>query len=150
MARTSSLDKFPELRDFVALCYHKGMSNEAIAEAVNKEWEALETHKDTIIRWRKDDQIQSKIHRLARERITRILRVTDNELMRRLEKMAHEMDTDELLKVRKEFVPQVDALTDEKTDKAGIVKDIFGAAREDPNLAQEMVDAAKAARGDGN
>lgn len=148
MARTSNLDKFPELRDFVALKYVEGFSNQAIADAVQREWPALTTHKDTIIEWRKDDEVAAKVHRLNRERAARILRVTDTEIMRRLEKMAKDMDTDELLKIRKEFLPTVEAMTDEKVDKAGLVMELFGAAREDPDLAQQIIDGVDAERQD--
>lgn len=142
MARTSALDKYPELRDLVARMYSNGASNTAIAEAVNKEWPELETHKDTIIQWRKDDGVAAKVHRFARERASRILRMTDNELLRRLEKLAQKMDTDELLKIRKALLPEVATFTDEKVDKATLIEEIFGAAREDPALAQQFRDAA--------
>lgn len=145
MARTSYLDKFPELRDFVALKYIEGYSNQAIADAVNNEWEALNVHKDTIITWRKDDEVDAKVHRLNRERVARILRRTDTELERRLEKMAQNMDTDELIKLRKEFRPERDAHTDEKVDRAGLIQELFGAAQEDPELAQKIADASKGA-----
>lgn len=148
MARTSALDEYPELRDFVAVHWHEGFSNQAIADKVAEEWPALEPVGRTIIRWRQDAEVEEKVARMNRERAARVVRRTDAVIMQRLDELAKEMDIDELLKIRKQFLPTVDALGEpgEKRDKAGIVKELFQKASDDPDFAKQLVSAGRRAQ----
>lgn len=143
MGRISSLDAIPELRDFIADCWVAGKTNQQIADAVTEVWPALTPGKRTIQEWRHDDEVALRVSRATRDRIARVLRKTDAVIWDALEKRADQMDVQELLAIRKAFAPEVDARTDEKTDKAGIVNELFGRAADDPEFAKRLADAVK-------
>lgn len=147
MANVSALDQQPGLRDFIAGYWHMGKSNQEIADLVAQEFPMLEPVARTIIRWRKDDEIARKVATLQRDRVTRILRKTDNEIMARLDNAAAELDIDELIKIRKALLPNVDAFTDEKQDKKGVLKALFDAADEDPEVGRRIAKAFEQANG---
>lgn len=145
MGRISTLDDHPELRDMIAVLWHEGLSNQAIADRIGNEYAALEPSVRSIIRWRKDDEVEEKVKRLAKERITRIVRLTDNALLSRLANKVDELDVDDLIKIRKALMPNVDAFTDEKQDKAGIVAELFKQASDNPEFAERLKKAAERA-----
>lgn len=145
MARIGALDRIPELRDFIAELWVEGNTNKAIAEKVHEVFPALEPHPRTIVEWRHDDEVALRVHQLTRDRIARVARKVDSAVWDQLEKRAAEMDIQELLAIRKAFMPDVDSRTDEKTDKAGIVTELFGKAADDPAFAAQLQAAVKRA-----
>lgn len=141
---TSTLDTVDGLRDFVAEQYADGLSNKGIALAVQKHFVEIETEpvKSTIINWRKDEQVENKVHALMRDRISRIVRKTDAILANRLDK-EDELTVDEVIKIRKEIAPARDILDGaERADPAQASSDLFGAAMDDPELARKIAGEA--------
>lgn len=141
---TSTLDRVDGLRDCIAELWADGLSNKAIAEAVEKEFAEIDSVpvKNTIINWRHDETVTNKIHAIMRERISRIVRRTDSVLAARLEN-ADDLTIDEVIKIRKEIAPARDVLDDaERTDPADAASDLFGAAIDDPELARKIAGEA--------
>lgn len=138
MPPESALDRNPGLRDFIAVQWHEGYNNQSIADAIAKEWPALEPSSRTIIRWRQDPEVKRKVLIMQRDRATRIIRRVDAQLMQRLDERADELDIDELIKIRKALVPNVDAFTDEKQDRKGILESLFSKAHDDPEFAKSL------------
>lgn len=149
MPRQSALDNFPGLRDFIAVQWHEGRNNQAIAEAIAEEWPALDPSARTIVRWRQDEEIKQKVAVMQRDRVTRIVRRVDAQIMQRLDERAEELDIDELIKIRKALVPNVDAFTDEKQDKKGILESLFSKAHDDPDFAKSLQNAFEAQQDSG-
>lgn len=136
---TNTLDRVDGLRDRLAELYVEGMSNKDIAETLFSEFTDIDSIpvKNTILNWRKDDVVENKVHALMRERIGRIVRKTDAAINAALE--AGDLSVDEIIKIRKEFVPERDAFTDEKQDAAAIDDDLFGLAEADPEFAERLM-----------
>jgi hypothetical protein len=139
MGMPSTLDRVDGLRERVAELWVEGLTNKAIAETVHSEFAEIEDVpvKNTIINWRKDDVVENKIHALMRERIGRIVRKTDAVIAKALDD--GDMTVDEAIKIRKEFVPERDAFTDEKQDASKIDEDLFGMMEEDPEFAEKLM-----------
>lgn len=140
MGQTNTLDRVDGLRDMVAELYVEGYTNKALAEKVFAEFAEIEAVpvKNTIINWRRDEVVDNKIHSLMRERIGRIVRKIDGVIATKIEH-ADELTVDEALKIRKEFVPERNAFTDEKQDAAQIDEDLFGLMEEDPEFAERLM-----------
>lgn len=144
MGMTSTLDRVDGLRDFIAEKWAEGLTNKAIAEAVEKKFAEIDTVpvKGTIINWRHDETVANKIHAIMRERISRIVRRTDSALAQRLEN-TDDLTVDEIIKIRKEIAPARDVLDDiERVDPADAASDLFGAAIDDPELARKIAGEA--------
>jgi hypothetical protein len=137
---TNTLDRVDGLRDRIAELWANGLTNKGIAETVHSEFAEIEDVpvKNTIINWRKDEAVENKIHALMRERIGRVVRKTDAAIDSKLENV-DELTVDEVLKIRKEFVPERDAFTDEKQDSAKIDEELFGAMEDDPEFAERLM-----------
>lgn len=128
----STLDRVDGLRDRVAELWVEGLTNRAIAETVHSEFAEIEDVpvKNTIINWRKDNQVENKVTALMRARIGRIVRRTDAVIARALDEEG-EMTVDEAIKIRKEFAPDRDILNkEEKTDRGAALSDMFKALDE--------------------
>lgn len=140
MGMHSTLDRVDGLRERIAELWVEGLTNKAIAETVHREFADIEDVpvKNTIINWRKDDVVENKIHALMRERIGRVVRKTDAAIAKKLED-EDELTVDEILKIRKEFVPERDAFTDEKQDASKIDEDLFGLMEDDPEFAEKLM-----------
>lgn len=140
MGRTSTLDKHDGLRQFIAERYMEGMKNQAIAESVHEAFPDIETPTvRSIQNWRNDPEVANKIQAVTRERIARVVRRTDSAI----ENLNfEELTVDEILKIRKEYVPHRDAFTDEKTDSTKVAEDLFGVMEEDPEFAEKISQAA--------
>lgn len=140
MGMTSTLDRVDGLRERIAELWVEGLTNNAIAETVHSEFAEIEDVpvKNTIINWRKDEVVENKIHALMRERIGRVVRKTDAAIAKKLEDV-DDLTVDEVLKIRKEFVPERDALTDEKQDASQIDEDLFGLMEDDPEFAEKLM-----------
>lgn len=143
---TSTLDRVDGLRDRVAELWVEGVTNKALAETVHSEFADIEDVpcKTTVINWRKDEAVENKIHSLMRARIGRIVRRIDAVIAAKIDN-ADDLTVDEALKIRKEFVPERDAFTDEKQDAAKIDEDLFGAMADDPEFAKRVAAMANAA-----
>ena len=137
---TNTLDRIDGLRDRLAELYVDGHTNKDIAATLFSEFEEIESEpvKNTILNWRKDDVVENKVHALMRERVGRVVRKTDSAIAKKLENI-DELTVDEVLKIRKEFVPERDAFTDEKQDAAKIDEDLFGLAEADPEFAERLM-----------
>jgi hypothetical protein len=143
MARPSTLDQVDGLRDFVAEMWMNGLTNEEVAEKVHEQFAEIEERpaKRTIQNWRQDEEVKAKVHAITRERIARVVRKTDTAIETKLENV-DELTVDEVLKIRKEFLPERDALTDEKADAGKTAEELFGAMEEDPEFATKVAQAA--------
>src|SRR4051812_4726806 len=95
MGRISKLAN-PEFSKAVAEAYINGCSREEMGEMFG-------VHKDTITDWTRDPRVQGHAARFAQERVNRITRRIDSEIEGRLLD-AEEMETEVLLKIRKEFL----------------------------------------------
>lgn len=126
------------LRELIAEAYADGRSRQQIADAIGDN-----CHKDTVTEYLKDDEIQAMIDRLSRERINRVTRKIDAALESRLEHV-DKIDTETLLKIRKEMLPERIEI-DDKTDRSTLVEELWGAADQDPELAQRLLAAGNAA-----
>lgn len=136
----STLDRVDGLRDRVAELWAEGYTNKALAEAIFAEFPEVEAVpvKSTIINWRKDDVVTNKINALMRERVGRIVRKLDAIISLKIEN-ADELTVDEVIKIRKEFLPERNAFTDEKQDAAAIDEDLFGLMESDPEFADRLM-----------
>jgi HD-like signal output (HDOD) protein len=141
MGRESTLDKYDGLRDFVAEKWMSGCTNEEVAEKVAERFDIDKPAIRTIQNWRQDEQVAEKIHAVMRERIARVVRKTDSAID---QLDFSQLTVDEIIKIRREFLPERDALTDEKTDATKTAEDLFGAMEDDPEFAAKVAQAAAA------
>jgi transposase len=135
MARVSKLAN-PEFAKAVAEAYINGDSRAEMAELFG-------AHKDTITDWTRDPRVQAHAARLAQERVLRITRKIDTEIETRVAD-ADEMDTELLLKIRKEFLDRslkID-LANAKDDP-GTMSDMIDALEANPELAQQLKESFK-------
>lgn len=140
MGMTNTLDRVDGLRDRVAELWVEGYTNNKLAEQVFREFEDIEAVpvKNTVINWRKDDVVENKIHALMRDRIGRIVRKIDQVISQKVEN-GDDLTVDEAIKIRKEFVPERNAFTDEKQDAAAIDEDLFGLMEDDHEFAERLM-----------
>jgi hypothetical protein len=130
MARISKLAN-PDFAKAVAEAYVNGMSREEMADE-------FACHKDTITIWTRDPRVQAHVSRLAQERVNRITRKIDKEIEGRLQD-AEEMDTEVLLKIRKEFLGNViKPIEGAGADRAETVSETIKAVEESPDLADAL------------
>lgn len=139
MGRESTLDKIDGLRDFVADKWMAGCTNEEVAEKVAEQFDIDQPVIRTIQNWRQDEQVAEKIHAVMRERIARVVRKTDSAID---QLDFSQLTVDEIIKIRREFLPERDAMTDEKTDATKTAEDLFGAMEDDPDFAAKVAQAA--------
>lgn len=97
---------------------------------------------DTITRWRRDPRVKATVTRLLEDRIIQVSRRVDSIIEGRLSH-ADEMDTETLLKIRKEYGGAAVART-EKADDA-TVQQAMDAIEDDPDLPDKL---AKLLEGD--
>lgn len=122
MARISKISN-PDFAKAVAEAYIDGCSRVEMAEMFG-------CGKDTITSWTQDIRVQTHAAKMAQERVTRITRRIDRTIEGRLQE-ASEMDTEVLLKIRKEFL-----------DRA--LKIDLGAGKDNPDTVREAVDLMEA------
>lgn len=132
MPRPSLLDNEPELALLIAELYIDGQTNEQIAKRLGRG-----VHKDTITDYRRDPRVKREIKRLSGEREQLITRRVDRVIMNRLEK-AEEIDTETLLKIRKEMMPKRIEISGEQST-ADLVKELWEAADSNPALAAALM-----------
>ena len=86
----------PEKVKLAASMYMEGKTRaEMAAELAVSEW--------TITQWRKDPRVRAQVTKLVEDRVQRIVGRTDHIIEARLQH-AEDMDTELLLKIRKEFL----------------------------------------------
>lgn len=130
MARISKLAN-PEFAKAVGEAYVNGLSREEMADEFS-------VHRDTISIWTRDPRVQAHVSRLAQERVNRITRRIDKEIEGRLLD-AEDMDTEVLLKIRKEFLGNIIKAPDGKaTQTAETVQETIKAVEESPDLAAQL------------
>lgn len=130
MARISKLAN-PEFAKAVAEAYINGMSRAEMAEIFG-------AHKDTITDWTRDPRVQAHAAHLAQERVLRITRKIDSEIEHRVED-ADDMDTELLLKIRKEFLDRSLKIDlNNAKDDAGTMSDMIDALEANPELASQL------------
>lgn len=138
MGNISTLDRIDGLRDRIAELWADGTTNKGIAETVFKEFAEIESEpvKQTIINWRQDEQVASKIHALMRDRTSRLIRKVDASI----ENVNwDDLTVKEKLEIRKAYAPLRDAFAgDEKPDATKIDEDLFGAAEDDPEFGEKV------------
>lgn len=135
---TNTLDRVDGLRDFIAESWAEGLTNKAIAEAVHSKFDEIESVpvKSTIINWRHDEQVANKVHAIMRERTSRLVRKVDASIDN---VNWDDISVKEKLEIRKAYAPLRDEFaSDEKPDGAKIDEDLFGAADDDPELAERL------------
>lgn len=86
----------PERVKYAAAMYVEGMTRAEMAENLGvSEW--------TITQWRKDPRVRAQVTKLVEDRVMRIVGRTDHIIEGRLQDAEH-MDTELLLRIRKEFL----------------------------------------------
>lgn len=120
----------PEFLRLVAECFAAGMSREDMCKVCDVK------DKDTITRWRRDPRVKALVSKLIEDRAIQISRKVDAVIEGRLAH-AEDLDTDILLKIRKEYggatVGRREIADDAVT--AGALR----AMEEDPDLLEKMV-----------
>lgn len=86
----------PERVKLAAAMFVEGATRAAMAEELGvSEW--------TITQWRKDPRVRAQVSKLVEDRVMRIVGKTDHIIEGRLQN-ADDMDTELLLRIRKEFL----------------------------------------------
>lgn len=146
MSKISRLDhptEGPARRQKLAELYADGASRAEMGEAMG-------VHEDTITTWTQRSDVQALVTELMQQRANKMKRRIDSVLEGRLEHHADQMDTDELLKIRREMAPQrieIDHTTTQKDAVEELTKEFLGsidqasaqaaAEEEDPGAAEE-------------
>jgi len=86
------------VREQLADLMVRGMNAPEIAEVLGK-------HPDTILTWRKDEEVQTLVARKRRERVNRFVSKIDTELENRLEH-PEKLSVAELVKIRQSLMPR--------------------------------------------
>jgi transposase len=128
MSKPSEMER-EESRRLVAEMYVNGSTRDEIGEVFN-------VHRDTISDWTARPDVQAIITKLREERANRITRRVDKVIEGRLEH-ADKMDTETLLKIRKEFGGGADVNV--KVDTGDAVAELLEAAARDPELAAKLM-----------
>lgn len=137
MSRVSKL-AIPEFAKAVAEAYINGMSRVEMADL-------FEVHKDTITDWTSDPRVQAHAAKFALERVNRITRRIDTEIENRLQD-TDDMDTEVLLKIRKEFLDRSLKVDLSKgADNPETINEAVNALEENPDLAKQLQDWASGA-----
>lgn len=134
MARVSKLAN-PEFAKAVAEAYVNGSSRPEMAEMFG-------VHKDTISDWTRDPRVQAHAAGFAQERATRITRRIDSEIETRLAD-AEDMDTELLLKIRKEFMERSGKIELGNKGDAATMSEMIDVLEANPDLAGQLKAAYK-------
>lgn len=121
-----------EFAKVVAEAYVAGVSYTEMAEI-------FDVTKATIGHWCHDPRVQAHAARFAQERVLRITRKIDQEIEGRVGH-ASEMETELLLKIRKEFLERalkVD-LTNTGDQNADTINEAVSALEDNPELAKQL------------
>jgi predicted transcriptional regulator len=121
----------PEIVKLAAAMYVEGTSREDMATQ-------LGISKWTVSQWRKDPRVRAQVTKLVEDRVMRIVGKTDHIIEGRLQNAA-EMDTELLLRIRKEFLGGAFRALHEggKADEDTIY-DAMGEVEGDPDLVEGL------------
>jgi transposase len=120
----------PGFIDLFAALVVSGATNEEIAQQ-------CEISDRSVRNYKKDPRVKAAAIKLTEDRILRITRKVDSEIEQRLQH-PNEIPTDELIKLRKEYLPgfvrqQVDAQAD-----AATIEEVMTEIEDDPELAEKL------------
>lgn len=139
MARVSRLAN-PEFAKAVGEAYADGCSRTEMSEMFG-------AHVDTITDWCRDPRVQAHAARFAQERVNQITRITDREILTRLND-ADDMDTELILKIRKEFLERALKLELGKAgQQAETINEVVQNLEDDPELARQLQEWAAGKKG---
>lgn len=134
MGRPNMLDNTPGMVELVAELYAAGLNNREMLEQLPISDAA------TLRRWLKDERVQQHTATIMGERALRVRRKIDSEIDGRLENPVRlrEMPVDTLLKIRKEYAPEVIHQAGEEAHE--VMTRLYRAARKNPALANALND----------
>lgn len=131
MGRISRLDN-PTFAKLVADLYISGVSRPEMAAE-------LGCHVDTITDWTKDARVQAHASRAAQERVHRIGRKIDAVIEGRLIEGADDMDTETLLKIRKEYLDRpLKIMLGEADKNPDTIVDAMSVLEDNPDLMRAL------------
>jgi transposase len=119
----------------------RGYNRKALAEHFG-------VHRDTISTWTQRPDVQALITSLGRQRTDRLIHRVDAELEARLEKVRG-MDLDDIIKIRKEIVPQRIEVADKTEDAKALqelMEEMWGKAEDE---SESEPDSVRVDRGSG-
>ncbi len=119
----------PTFLKLVATCFANGMSRGAMCDELGV------SDLNTITKWRQDPRVKAIVKRLLEDRVIQVSRRIDSIIEGRLTQ-AETMDTNTLLRIRKEYGGAAVART-EKADDA-TVQEAMNAIEEDPDLPEKL------------
>ena len=133
-ARRNMLDKTPGLIELVAELYAAGLNNKEMLENLPISDPAA------LRNYLKDERVQQKVAEIMGERALRVRRKIDSEIDSRLSnpKRLRDMPADTLLKIRREYAPEVIHQAGEEAHE--VMARLFLAARKNPALAEALND----------
>lgn len=123
----------PEMIDLFARAVADGWTNDALSKYFNIGERTARDHK-------KDPRVKAAAYKYVQERVLLITRKTDREIEARLAS-AHELDTETLLKIRKEFLGgafRSQAEGGKADDRT--VNEAMDQLEGDPDLAAKLLD----------
>lgn len=132
------IDKHPEVKEVVADCYSKGMSQQDIADFLTDNDFGVVKDRGTIRSWLQRPDVQGLIQKKITERANRILRHTDSKIEGFLTG-ADKISLENLLKIRREFAGL--GIRVNEGDAAGALAELMALAHENPEAAEVLRDA---------
>lgn len=125
------LDDPTQLQLF-AECIAAGLSAKEIVEL-------LHVSTKSVARYRKDQRVIAAAMKIIEARVVRITRRIDSEIERRLVEEVFDIDTDTLLRIRKEFLSgQLRAQVQVNDPSAETINDAIAQIEESPQFAAEL------------
>lgn len=133
-ARRNMLDNTPGLIELIAELYSAGLNNKEMLENLPISDPAA------LRKYLKDERVQAKTAEIMGERALRVRRKIDSEIDSRLSnpKRLRDMPADTLLKIRREYAPEVIHKAGEEAHE--VMTRLFLAARKNPALANALND----------
>lgn len=126
----------PSFLKRVAQCFYEGLSRKAMCEELDVKDE------ETITRWRRDPRVKALVAKMNEDRVMQISRKVDSIIEGRLAH-AKDMDTDTLIKIRKEYGGSTVARRE--TDDSAITE-AMEALETNPDFAEELEEFLKKPR----
>lgn len=139
MAGRPSKLQDPTFLKRVADCFYNGLSRQAMCDELG----VADT--DTITRWRRDPRVKAIVGKLNEDRVMQISRKVDSIIEGRLSQ-AQNMDTETLLKVRKEYGGG--AVARKETDEGSTIAEALSKLESNPNFADELEELIRGAAKD--
>lgn len=131
MARTSELDKNPDLIEQFAEAYSEHDASRAKLAAT------FGISVDTVTRWTKDPRVQQHLTRIREERVNAMSRRIDGKLLYALEHGAFDDDPELLIKLRRELIPR-DLNVNVKNDTDAATLELYRKVLGNPALAAAL------------